>query len=62
LLFQVIDFDNSATLPASFSYERNGKDLRIGVVGNQASWTYFCEVRLKDLQGNWGQPTRFLVN
>ena len=61
LVSQIIDFD-MVTPPTGFTYERTGDKLRIGVSGAQPSWTYYNEVRIKDLQGQWSQPFRFLAN
>jgi len=62
LINEVIDFDNPASLPFGFSYERNGDRLRVGIAGNQPAWTYFCAVKIKDSGGSWSQPVLFITN
>ena len=62
LLFQVIDFDNSSTLPAGYTYVRTGNRIVIGATGPTPAWTYFCRVRIKNNQGTWSQPYVFLAN
>lgn len=61
-LNQVIDFDPAGTLPIGFSYTRVKDKINIGVTSSHPAWTYFCEVRLKDHAGNWGQPFAFICN
>ena len=62
LLYAVVDFDNLSTLPQGFTYERMEDDVRIGIVGNLPAWIYYCRVRIKNNQGNWGQNFVFLAN
>lgn len=58
----LVDFDNPGTLPSGFAYHRILDDVRIDVTGTLPTWTYFCRLRVKDLQGNWSQPFLFLAN
>jgi hypothetical protein len=62
VLLLEIDFDNAGNLPSGITYARSGPLITLSIGQRPRLDYYYGQVRVKNAQGQWGEPYRFLQN
>ncbi len=62
VLLLEIDFDNATNLPSGITYARSGPLITLSIGQRPRLDYYYGQVRVKNANGQWGEPYRFLQN
>ena len=62
VLLLEMDLDNAGNLPAGITYARSGPLITLSIGQRPRLDYYYGQVRVKNAQGQWGEPYRFLQN
>ena len=62
VLLLEMDLDNAGNLPSGITYARSGPLITLSIGQRPRLDYYYGQVRVKNAQGQWGEPYRFLQN